>query len=223
MVRVDQTTMQTASLAKKIWSGISDVPPSYTISAEQGYLQPDVKWPLQTELDTNKRARDIVPYHRMSTGDFESISVRVPLVEVYHLASVRSTHSLWVDTISLKLVFGPIVGRSQLQNGKRPPSAQPGGYCVITSFLLPFWGGRKVSLSARAFLPSSANPCLEFNSKLKMPRIFLQNSPWFQAAQKGHTASLRQWMVTGDVTVSDVTPHGDTLLHVSTSLLGNTY
>lgn len=217
MVRVDQTTMQTALLAKKIWSGLSDAPPNYTISAEQGCLQPDVTWPLQTELDTNKPARAIVPHRTVSIGGFEHLAVRVPPVEVCNLASVRFTHGLWFETISLKLVFGPIIGRRRSQNSGRDPSSQPGGYCVITSFLLPFWGVRRFSFFARAFLPSSTYPCLDFNFKLKMPRIFRPNSPWFQAAQKGHTASLRQWMVTGEVTVSDVTLHGDTLLHVSMS------
>jgi hypothetical protein len=89
------------------------------------------------------------------------------------------------------------------------------GYTGFIIFQDKGWMFRRFVFHFKFYYGDPCLPGLGTRFNLRFPRVIMPNSPWHQAVQNGDMPALKQWILSRKVSVSDVTVHGDTLLHVS--------
>lgn len=213
MVKVDHNTMKIASMSQNIWSAIESQPSSMPY-AESFCVGSTVSMAIGTKVSTVRPVYDdnvnIVALAQNARRSRQHAASVEPI-------AIKAKHIAWYKTASLKVGSGPVIVRQCSSNGRERYYTISGGYGITISFHVPFWTSRRFSFVSFWLFPMPLNPGLDIRVKLKIPCLFPQKSAWYQAVQMGHTSSLRQWLISGDVGISDVTPQGDTLLHVSTN------
>jgi hypothetical protein len=211
MVRIDQSTMELAAASQRIWSAI-EPPPSAMPCAESFCVSPNVSIVAQAKVSTIRSAYDDSVNMVELAQNARRSKQYAALVEPI---AIKAKHIAWFKAASLKVGSGPVIGRQCTSKGREKYTTISGGYGINLSFHVPLWTSRRFFFSSFWLFPMPPNPGLDIRFKLKIPRLFSQKSAWHRAAQMGHMSSLRQWLISGDVGISDVTPQGDTLLHVS--------
>jgi len=201
-------------MSQQILSAVES-PPSFMPCAESFCVGPNLSMETETKVLTVRPGYDDSVNIFKLAQDARRSRQHAALAEPI---SIKAKHIAWYKAASLKVGSGPVIVRQCSSNGRERYSTVSGGYGIALSFHVPFWTSRRFSFVSFWLFPMPSNPSLDIRFKLKIPRLFPQESVWYQAVQMGHTSSLRRWLISGDIGISDVTPQGDTLLHVSTSV-----
>lgn len=116
--------------------------------------------------------------------------------------------------ISISVGSGAIASRDKFSHDRTKATFK--GYTGLVTFQDTGWMFRRLVLQLRYYYSLPHLPDSDIRLRLQFPRVIIPNSPWYRAAQNGDVPALGQWLQSRKVSISDVTVHGDTLLHVST-------
>lgn len=135
------------------------------------------------------------------------------LIEIRTECRVRLRHGLFRMGVELGPVSCPRYSGPYQERRTGLPIYR--GYGLSVLLQNGKWMSRRVALRFACYSNTSL-PGLNLRFNIHFPRLIPADSPCYRAAIKGDLTSVRQWLLSGRVSISDVTIKGDTLLHVST-------
>jgi hypothetical protein len=131
----------------------------------------------------------------------------------------RQTHRYKTDSTITEIGFGAVVVETWSDSGRRMYVVKeaPAGFGLHVATQELAILRRKLSILITCIWNPRLLLGFEFRIRLRCARIVLSKDFAHRAIQHGNITALKQLLISGTVTLNDITKHGNTLLHVSIS------